>query len=153
MIINFENIFAESFDTFRAFRDLKVDDVGDKSDRSPNTIWQTLNHLILWQNHQLKILTQKDTGKQFWELDSWIKERQPKSQHQLDNTVESLGKQIDQFYIEIKKLRITDSCFEEKIKAIHEAANHLAFHLGEIIHLRRILGNYPMPDQMKEFPQ
>ena len=151
MTINFENIFAESFDTYKAFKDLKIEDVGIKLKRSPKTIWQILNHLVLWQKHQLSILTAGNAHKEFWEIDSWIEAKEPNSQLDLDKTIQIFNEQIHQFNLEIKRIRVTDIFFEQKLKAIHEAASHLSFHLGEVIHLRRILGEYPMPDQMKEF--
>lgn len=151
MDINFENIFSGSFDTFKVFRNLKPVDVGDKPLTSPSTIWQTLNHLILWQEYQLNLISGNGNHKQFWESETWIAEKQPKNQQDLDKAVEEIDRQIGQFKVEIKNLSMDDKRVEQKLKIIQEAAMHLSFHLGEIIHLRRILGEYPLPDQMKEF--
>lgn len=151
MQINFENVFADSFETYKVFKDLKIKDVGVRNEKSPKTIWQILNHLILWQNHQLNILTEYDIHKQFWEIDSWIEKKQPENQKELDLAIQTFDEQIRQFYKELKKINISDLLLENKLKAIHEAATHLNFHLGEIIHLRRLLGEYPMPEKMKAF--
>jgi hypothetical protein len=151
MHMNFENIFAASFDTFKVFKDLKVKDVGLRLENSPNTIWQILNHLILWQAHQLSLVTILEQQEPFCETDSWIEEKQPHSQVELDKTVQTFNEQLSRFVFEMKGLRTTDASLEQKLKALHEASTHLAFHLGEIILLRRMLGDYPMPNQMKEF--
>jgi hypothetical protein len=149
--ISFENVFSESFHTYKAFSGLKVEEVGIRLERSPKTIWQILNHLILWQNHQLEIISECITQKQFWEIDSWIEDKKPSDQAELDKAIQTFDEQISQFDREIKSIRVADLKLEQKIKAIHEAATHLSFHLGEVIHIRRILGEYPMPEQMKEF--
>lgn len=97
------------------------------------------------------MILDKDHHKEFRELESWIAEKQPKSQKDLDKAVERMNRQIAQFRNTIKNLSLQEEKIEQKLKVIQEAASHLSFHVGEIILLRRSLGQYPFPHQMQEF--
>ena len=151
MNINFEHIFSDAFDTFKVFEGLSPETVGDILPNSPSTLWQILNHLLLWQEHGLKQLIGGGDDKAFWELDSWIAEKQPENQQALALAVERFYQQLNAFKGEVEKLRMDDPYVEQKLRILHEAAIHLSFHVGEAVLCRRLLGQYPMPAQMKEF--
>jgi hypothetical protein len=38
-----------------------------------------------------------------------------------------------------------------KLNTIQEITNHLSFHVGEIILIRRQMRNFPLPGEMKKF--
>ncbi len=51
----------------------------------------------------------------------------------------------------IPKLTINGSEITNKLKIIQDVTVHLSFHISEIILMRRMAGNHPLPHQMKEF--
>lgn len=59
--------------------------------------------------------------------------------------------QIGLFKETLRSLSVEGPFVNEKLAIIQESALHLSFHLGEIIHVRRTNGNYPLPHKMKSF--
>ncbi len=149
--MNFYNIFSESLDTFRVFDNLKVRQVGERLADSPKTIWETLNHLIIWQSHQLDQLINPAMTADFDEKNSWISFKSPDNQQMLDQAVQTFVSQTDALKALLMHLTADDILLEEKLKVIQNFTSHLSFHLGEIILQRRLSGDYPMPDQMSNF--
>lgn len=149
--MNFYNIFAESLDTFKAFDKLVVTNVGDRLEKSPKTVWQILNHLIIWQKYQLQYLQNPLEEITFNESFSWIPGESPKHQKELDETIQIFHSQLGMLKELLHQLTFTDSLLENKLKTIQNLSSHLSFHLGEVIHLRRLVGEYPQPEQMRDF--
>lgn len=149
--MDFYTIFVESLDTFKVFENLAANKVGERLPNSPKTIWQILNHLIAWQAHQLDQLTNPSHITHFNESLSWVSEKNPASQYELDQAVQHLYTQVADLKKLFRQLTIEDSLLEYKLKIIQHLTSHLAFHVGEVVHLRRILGEYPQPEQMQEF--
>lgn len=54
--VNFNKIFADSFEDFKVFENLDASQASMSSSGAPNSIWQILNHLIIWQDYLLKNL-------------------------------------------------------------------------------------------------
>lgn len=151
MELDFSTVYSESFETFRVFENLKVADITNTEENCISTIWQTINHLIIWQNYQLKRLRHLKVEKPLHEFESWIIEKYPKSQSELDSAVEEINHQIFLFKKALTLLSTKDVYLMEKLRIFQESALHLSFHIGEIIHIRRISGSYPLPHQMKGF--
>jgi uncharacterized damage-inducible protein DinB len=149
--MNFSNIFAESLDTFKVFDNLEVTNVGERLPNSPKTIWQILNHLTAWQAHQLGQLMYPSNQATFHESLSWISEKTPDSQQELKQSVQQFYTQIEDLKKLLCQLTQEEPALESKLKIIQHLTSHLAFHVGEVVHLRRILGEYPQPEHMQEF--
>jgi hypothetical protein len=150
--MNLENIFSEAFDTFKVFSELTVEQVNNELANAPQSIWQILNHLFLFQQHQLNLL-HGDTsrGQEFDEQLTWIENRHVQDQTQLDHLINGIENQLTSVKQQLGRLSPNDNDFETKTKIVIDFSLHLSFHLGETVLLRRLNRDYPLPHQMKEF--
>ena len=146
-------VFAHSFKTFKALHHLTVAQAGETIGQSPKTIWQILQHLLIWQTHQLRALQGNPEGESVAESDTWLAARAPESAQALESAIGAWEQQLQGFAQFPSALRSDDPALAKKVALLQEASTHLSFHLGEIILLRRLQGSYPMPHQMKEFLQ
>ena len=151
MKIDFSTVFSDSFETFKVFDNIRLSDIEDSRGACITSIWQTLNHLIIWQDYQLKKLEGLKLKAGLDEFETWIIRKQPNSQIELDDTVNKFHSQLALFKEVVIKLALYDNLLEEKLGILQESALHLSFHLGEVILSRRINGNYPLPHEMKSF--
>ncbi|MEO7213587.1 DinB family protein [Mucilaginibacter sp.] len=148
MPIQFNNIFLNSFETYKVFDNLLVEEADPKG--APKTIWQILNHLIAWQKYQLEMLKGGDQLN-INEQDTWIAEEHPASQGELENAVAVFYSLIDEVKAEIKAFETEHSNLNQKLTIVQQLSIHLSFHVGEVVLMRRMAGTYPMPHQMSAF--
>lgn len=149
--IHFKDIFLTSLNTYKAFDRLTLDVLCQEVKKAPKTIWQILNHLIIWQDFQYKRLRENPDATIIDELATWAKEKKPRSQQELVATVAKFKQQLELIKNEIFALQSDDSRINRKLTIIQEITSHLTFHLGEVILLRRMQGDYPLPEEMKGF--
>ncbi|MFD0751346.1 hypothetical protein ACFQZS_14445 [Mucilaginibacter calamicampi] len=149
--MQFEYLFSEAFDTFKVFENLTVSIVAAKTPETPKTLWQILNHLIIWQKNQISLLTGNKPETSITETETWIEAEQPADQNEIDNAVAIFNTQL----LTIKAIPPTLSSHQHdisfKLKTLQDMSNHLSFHLGEIVLMRRLCKTYPMPEEMKLF--
>ena len=148
--MKFENIFADSFDTFKVFVKLEIEQASLTNNNSPKSIWQILNHLIIWQDYQIEKLYDNNT-EEINEIDTWFTEKNILSQSILNNKIEKFEKQIEKIKMELSKMTIEQKNIAKKVKIVQDLTVHLSFHLGEIVIIMRQNGHYPMPNEMKNF--
>ena len=149
--MQFETIFSEAFDTFKVFENLTFDIVAQKIPETPKTLWQILNHLIIWQENQLLLLAGNVPEKPVSEIETWIEAEIPTDQHHIDNAVSTFNTQLHTIKTILSALSLQQADIEFKLKKLQDMSNHLSFHLGEIILMRRQCKTYPMPEEMKSF--
>lgn len=118
-----------------------------------SSIWQILNHLVIWQRFSIQKLNNINAEIQFDETQSWIKEQAPKSLMEWKNKIQEFNQQVVQVEQFIKTLRMEDAMLNNKLQLIQEAGIHLSFHLGEIILMARQKNKYPKPSEMRTFLQ
>ena len=146
----FEVLFQDAFDTFKVFHNITTEETGCILPQAPKTIWQILNHLISWQEYQIGLL--QSDGQAFLKEDAtWINQPGATSQEELQQALLKFNSQTEQVKYQISKLDANDLSVFTKLKVVQDLSVHLSFHLGEIILMRRMLGTYPWPHQMKEF--
>jgi hypothetical protein len=148
--LDFEDIFFDSFDTFKVFDDLKLEQVNEAAPNTPKTVWQILNHLIIWQQDQLNMLNGKTDLLSINETETW-NVTHPEEQRIVDNAVLTFKDQIKSIKAIIASLSTDMPDIQVKLKTIQEITNHLSFHVGEIILIRRQMKNFPLPGEMKKF--
>ncbi|MFA6084452.1 hypothetical protein [Mucilaginibacter sp.] len=147
----FKTLFHNSFDTFKVFDNLNVNETGNTLSNAPKTIWQILNHLTAWQGHQLNQI--KDIG-QVTDIDeeaTWVNAGNATNQDELNSEVVLFKEQLSQLKSGIEKFDIADNDIVLKLKLIQDLSVHLSFHIGEVILMRRMAGTYPLPHEMKAF--
>jgi septal ring factor EnvC (AmiA/AmiB activator) len=147
----FEALFSDSFDIFKVFNGLTAQEAGRNFSKAPKTICQILNHLIVWQDYQLKQLQSTETRAEISEQMTWPLEEQCDSQEELDKAVAKFNKLLEYIREELSKLDSNDAELQNKLKVVQDLSVHLSFHTGEVVLMRRITGTYPLPHQMKEF--
>ena len=143
-------IFIDSFDIFKVFDKLNIQQASLTNYNSPNSVWQILNHLIIWQDYQIEKLCNIDT-KDINEIDTWLTEKEVSDQIILNEKIEKFEKQIVWIKTELNKMTIEQIDIEQKIKIIQDLTIHISFHLGEIVLILRQNGHYPLPNKMKYF--
>lgn len=148
--VNFNKIFADSFEDFKVFENLDASQASMSSSGAPNSIWQILNHLIIWQDYLLKNLKGIPTP-DINEMNTWVEDKIILDNNILSEKIEIFHHQIQQIKDEIKLLKIDNYKIEENLKTIQDMTIHLSFHIGEIVLIRRQLGQYPFPSEMKDF--
>lgn len=144
-------VFSNALDTFKAFEDLTVETSGGNANAFPTSIWQILNHLIVWHAYQLDQLRGVATGKSIGETDTWMAEKGPQDEAALGAAVARFKQQLAAIGAEVTDMPGIGEELVEKLGIVQELALHLSFHLGEVVLMRRMQGSYPMPHQMKAF--
>jgi len=149
--MQFEALFSEAFDTFKVFDNLTISIVARRIPETPKTLWQILNHLIIWQANQLLLLAGNAPKKLIPEIETWIKDEMPIDQHNLNYAVSTFNAQLGTIKTILSALSLEQTGIEFKVKNLQDMSNHLSFHLGEIVLMRRLCKTYPMPEDMKLF--
>jgi uncharacterized damage-inducible protein DinB len=149
--IAFQTLFKDSFNTFKVFDNLTIAETGPNRQNTPKTIWQILNHLIIWQDYQLNQLENGQSEDEVNEQATWIEEEQSKSQEELNTAIATFNRQLQRIEKLIEGFDLKDPEIQRKLKIVQDLSVHLSFHVGEVILMRRIAGNYPLPHQMKDF--
>jgi hypothetical protein len=148
---NNHGLFAQAFDTFKAFDNLTVASSGAEQQIFPTSIWQILHHLLAWQAHQLAHLQGTVPLTEFDEQRSWAAPRTPPSEAALHAALTQFKQQLAalQVYAD-QALGETPHALVQR-QVVLEGALHLSFHLGEVVLMRRLQGTYPLPAQMQAF--
>jgi len=145
-----DSLFVDSFDTFKVFNKLDIQQASLTNNNSPKSVWQILNHIIIWQDYQLNKLydiTTEDIN----EIDTWVTDKSVADQSVLNDNIAKFEKQIKKFKVELTKMTTDQKDFEQKLKIVQDLTVHLSFHLGEIVLIMRQNGHYPMSSEMKAF--
>ncbi|TAE40746.1 MAG: hypothetical protein EAZ70_03545 [Runella slithyformis] len=148
--MNIESLFSHSFDTFKVFNKLDIQQASLTNNNSPKSVWQILSHLIIWQDYQINQLC-NITTENINEIDTWVADRNISDQSILHDNLSKFEKQIERVKIELTKMTIEQKDIEQKLKIVQDLTVHLSFHLGEIVLLMRQNGHYPMPNEMADF--
>jgi len=149
--LDFNFIFQNAFDTFKVFETIPVEISGILIEGHAKTIWQTLNHLIIWRKFQIEKLNNIEAEIDFNESDSWISESKPNNLNEWTMKTKEFKDQTKQLEKIILNLDASDKALEEKLKLIQDSSTHLSFHLGEIILIARQKNKYPKPNEMNDF--
>ena len=148
--MNIESLFSHSFDTFKVFNKLDIQQASLTNNNSPKSVWQILNHLIIWQDNQLNRLgdiTTEDIN----EIDTWGADKNITDQSILNDNIAKFEKQIENVKVELGKMTMDQKDIEQKLKIVQDLTVHLSFHLGEIVLIMRQNGHFPMPSEMQSF--
>ncbi len=148
--MNIESLFLDSFNTFKVFNKLDIQQASLTNNNSPKSVWQILNHLIIWQDYQIKKLCNNDT-KDINEIDTWGADKNITDQSILNENIAKFEKQIKNIKVELGKITTDPKDIEQKLKIVQDLTVHLSFHLGEIVLIMRQNGHYPMPSEMQSF--
>lgn len=122
---------------------------GVRPDRVPYSAWQLLEHLRLAQRDILDFCTNGDGAgykPMAWPAEYWPKEAGPETAGAWRTSVAAVGedrKRFESLLTEADADLVTPFSWGEGQNLLREAlllADHTAYHLGELVLLRRLLG-------------
>ncbi|MDR6940481.1 DinB family protein [Mucilaginibacter pocheonensis] len=116
---------------------------GVKPDKLPYSIWQLVEHIRIAQWDMLEFCKNGSHESPNWPDDYWPKENSPKSDEEWNNAVKQIAADRD----ELAALVRNEDLFEKIphgdgqniLREALQAADHTAYHVAEIIIIRRLL--------------
>jgi hypothetical protein len=128
-----------------AIKDLPVDIRGTVPPNIPYSAWQLLEHLRIAQRDILNF----SAPPMQWPADYWPKSPQPPTTDSWDQAVATIHSDLKHFIALIenpsadlyKPFRWGDG--QNLLREALLIADHNAYHLGELVVIRRLLGNWP----------
>lgn len=153
LLTDSQRLFNQAFDTFKAFDNLTLCSSIAEQQVFPASIWQILQHLLVWQSHQLARLQGTASTEVFDEKRSWDAARVPPSEVALQTAVTQLKLQLIDFQSWTSQAEGDAQQILAQALILQDVALHLSFHLGEVVLMRRLQGSYPLPTHMQEFLQ
>ena len=128
----------------RALNNLPANLRGIKPDKLPYSIWQLVEHIRIAQWDMLEFSKGEKHTSPKWPDDYWVNEAAPKDEDVWKNSLKQISDDRDEF---IKLLRDGDiyevfpyGVGQSILREALQIADHNAYHVAEIIVIRRLLG-------------
>lgn len=127
---------------------ITLQEAGEKVKELPYTIWQLLDHLRFAQHDILDFCRNPAYKEPAWPDDYWPKETAPADQATLDTTLKALSDDLEELVGLVQDPNndlfapIPHGNGQTLLREAMLVAEHSAYHLGEIVVLRRLLGNW-----------
>jgi hypothetical protein len=127
---------------------LALDDVGIRPENLPHSIWELAEHIRIAQHDILDFSCNPDYQALNWPDDYWPSSRRPENQQKWENTIRSFHqdhKSMENF------IRQTNNDLTEPLEhgngqtlfgEILLIVDHNSYHIGQIVQVRRLLGNW-----------
>lgn len=130
-----------------AVKNIPFEDLGKIVDNLPYSIWQITEHIQITQKDILDFSANKNYKELNWPDDYWPKEAAPKDESAWKNSLAKIDEDLNEFIELLKNTEDIYKPFEHGSgqNLLREAlliADHNSYHTGEIIILRRLLGNW-----------
>jgi len=113
----------------------------------PYTLWQLLEHMRLAQFDILDYIKNPDYRERQWPQDYWPKEKSPATTSEWNKSIEHIQRDLQEIkeLVENPKTQILEPIPHLKngpsiLREILLVADHNAYHIGQIVLLRRLLG-------------
>ncbi|ELR70348.1 hypothetical protein C900_04033 [Fulvivirga imtechensis AK7] len=126
---------------------LKPEIAGKYIEGSPYTIWQQIEHINFWQERYIGHIKGQTLPKISDLEEGWPGEDAPSGKAELDAAISSLAAGIAEVRTMLSRGAEIKypSNYNSGYDVITSMAMHLSYHLGQIMIMRRILGDYPPP--------
>ena len=129
-----------------AVKGLKPELRGVKPDHLPYSAWQLVEHIRIAQWDMLQFCRDAEHKSPKWPDDYWPKESAPKDDNAWNGSLLQINSDLDEF-IELmehsdiyQKLQHGDG--QTVLLEALQIADHNAYHIGEIVAIRRFLGDW-----------
>jgi len=129
-----------------ALKGLKPQLRGVKPEHMPYSIWQLVEHIRIAQWDMLQFCKDADHKSPKWPDDYWPKESVPKDEERWKGALTQINSDLDEF-IELMEhsniyqiLQHGDG--QTILREALQIADHNAYHIGEIIAVRRLLNDW-----------
>lgn len=127
-----------------ALADLSVEQVSQKPDHLPYSIWQLAEHIRIAQWDMLAFSKDGNHQSPKWPDDYWPKEVAPENMEAWNKTIASIEKDLLEFFELIETedlyLEIPHGQGQTLLREALQIADHNAYHIAEIIVIRRLIG-------------
>lgn len=132
----------------RAIQGLTLDDVGQKVEELPHTIWDLVEHIRIAQNDILEFSRDPSYNSPTWPEGYWPESSKPAGQKEWQSSIDAFHDDHEAM-LELIKDESNDllspishgsgqTLFREAMLIV----DHNAYHIGQIIQLRRLLGKW-----------
>lgn len=130
-----------------AVKNIPHEDLGKKVADLPYSIWQITEHIRITQKDILDFSANKNYKELNWPADYWPEETAPRDEAAWKQSVQQINDDLDEF---INLLETSENIYEpftygngqSLLREAMVMADHNSYHTGEIIILRRLLGNW-----------
>jgi len=130
----------------KAIKDFPLEDAGKRPKGVPWSAWQLLEHMRIAQADILEYVSGPDYQEKKWPEDYWPKNPSPDSADAWSKSVKAIRRDRKKL---LRLLEETDPVKPIKfannktlLKELLLVIDHNAYHLGEFVLLRRLLGNW-----------
>jgi len=129
-----------------ALEGLKPELRGVKPAHTPYSIWQLVEHIRIAQWDMLQFSKDAEHKSPKWPEEYWPAESAPEDDDAWQGSLQQINSDLDEF---IELLEHSDICQELPhgtgqtiLREALQIADHNAYHIGEIIAVRRVLNNW-----------
>jgi hypothetical protein len=116
---------------------------GVKPDGMPYSIWQLLEHIRITQWDMVQFCIDADHKSPKWPDEYWPRESNPKDDAAWDKSIAQINNDLEVFIALLKKKdiykEIPHGSGQSILREALQIADHNAYHIAEIIALRRML--------------
>lgn len=109
----------------------------------PYTIWQLIKHLNYWQNRFFDVFLERPLKPVAASAEGWTAAPAPEDHKELTQEIQHFL--ATQEHIKDWLIHEQDGHSEQHYDVVQALASHNSYHLGQIMLLRRLVGNYPPP--------
>jgi len=129
-----------------ALKGLKPGLRGTKVEHMPYTIWQLVEHIRIAQWDMLQFSRDAEHKSPKWPEDYWPKETAPAHESDWEGSLAQISSDLDEF-IELMEhsdiyQKIPHGDGQTILREALQIADHNAYHIGEIVAMRRMLGDW-----------
>ncbi len=129
-----------------ALKGLKPKLRGVKPENMPYSIWQLVEHIRIAQWDMLQFCKDANHESPKWPDDYWPKENTPEDDSAWESSLKQISSDLDEFielmeHVDIyQPLQHGDG--QTILREALQIADHNAYHIGEVIAIRRVLGDW-----------
>ena len=130
-----------------AVKNIPFEDLGKKPGNLPYSIWQITEHIRITQKDILDFSANINYKELKWPDDYWPQNVLPETQADWENSIKTINENLDEFIELLKKSEniyalLGHGTGQTLLREAMLIADHNSYHTGEIIVLRRLLGNW-----------
>jgi hypothetical protein len=127
-----------------AIKGLPKEARGIKLDKLPYSIWQLVEHIRIAQWDMLEFSKSEKHESPAWPGEYWVKETAPADEAAWERSIKQIGDDRDEFIKLLNKVDIYKAIphgdGQSILREALQIADHNAYHIAEIIIIRRLLG-------------
>lgn len=129
-----------------ALKGLKPANRGAKPEHVPYSIWQLVEHIRIAQWDMLEFSRDANHESPKWPEDYWPKETAPARERDWEASLAQIESDLDEF-IELMEhsdlyQKLPHGSGQTILREALQIADHNAYHIGEIVAIRRMLGDW-----------